>query len=149
MYGKGQGVRQDDVEAVKYFKLASEQGQVDAQCNLGARCHEGTGVRQDYAEACKWFQMAVSHSHGSEGHANATILLNKMQEHNRIPAPPPGTAVTTILLTSSASSKYNNRLGIVVTPTSTSTIKPGRVCVLLDGETNALAFKLKNVHLIK
>ena len=68
-----------------------------------------------------------------------------MQERNLIPAPLPGTAVTTILLTSPASSIYNNRPGIVVTPTST--IKPGRICVLLDGKTNALSFKLKKFYL--
>ena len=68
-----------------------------------------------------------------------------MQEHNYIPTPAPGNTVTTILLTSPASSQYNNRSGIVVAPTST--IKPGRAAVLLDGETNALAFKLKNLQI--
>ena len=53
-------------------------------------------------------------------------------------------SVVMFLFGSPASSQYNNRSGIVVTPSST--IKPGKVCVLLDGETNALAFKLKNVR---
>ena len=36
MYQDGQGVAQDDAEAVKWFRLAAEQGDADAQSNLGS-----------------------------------------------------------------------------------------------------------------
>ena len=36
---KGQGVPQDYAEAVKWYRLAAEQGNADAQYNLG-RCTE-------------------------------------------------------------------------------------------------------------
>ena len=34
-YGNGEGVPQDDAEAVAWFRLAAEQGHADAQNNLG------------------------------------------------------------------------------------------------------------------
>jgi hypothetical protein len=36
MYEKGQGVPQDYKEAVKWYRLAAEQGYADAQTNLDA-----------------------------------------------------------------------------------------------------------------
>ena len=35
MYAKGQGVRQDYAEAVRWYRRAAEQGDVQAQSNLG------------------------------------------------------------------------------------------------------------------
>ncbi len=35
MYRKGQGVQQDDKEAAKWYRLAADQGDADAQFNLG------------------------------------------------------------------------------------------------------------------
>ena len=35
MYGTGRGVPQDDAEAVRWYRLAAEQGNADAQFNLG------------------------------------------------------------------------------------------------------------------
>ena len=34
-YGTGEGVPQDDVEAVRWYRLAAEQGSARAQYNLG------------------------------------------------------------------------------------------------------------------
>ena len=36
MYSQGLGVDQDKAEAVKWYKLAAEQGYMKAQSNLGA-----------------------------------------------------------------------------------------------------------------
>ena len=35
MYANGRGVEQDDAEAVKWYRLAAEQGGAAAQFNLG------------------------------------------------------------------------------------------------------------------
>ncbi|HHF5941662.1 TPA: tetratricopeptide repeat protein [Haemophilus influenzae] len=59
MYAEGQGVKQDDVEAVKWFRKAAEQGHANAQANLGSAYSAGRGVRQDYIEAVKWFKKAA------------------------------------------------------------------------------------------
>ncbi|HHF3780583.1 TPA: tetratricopeptide repeat protein, partial [Haemophilus influenzae] len=47
MYSKGQGVKQDDFEAVKWYRKAAEQGHAKAQYNLGNMYANGRGVKQD------------------------------------------------------------------------------------------------------
>jgi len=58
-YGKGEGVPQDYVESMKWYRMAAEQGSAEAQCNLGIAYERGQGVAQDYAESMKWFRMAA------------------------------------------------------------------------------------------
>ena len=52
-YRKGEGVPQDDKEAVKWFRKSAEQGDASAQCNLGVMYYLGEGVPQDYKEAVR------------------------------------------------------------------------------------------------
>ena len=59
MYLFGYGVPRDYSEAVKWFRKAAEQGNVDALNNLGVAYRDGQGVPQDYAEAVKWFLKAA------------------------------------------------------------------------------------------
>ncbi len=54
MYREGQGVLQDNAEAVKWFFFAAEQGLAAAQFNLGLRYAFGEGVPQDYVLAHMW-----------------------------------------------------------------------------------------------
>ena len=60
MYTTGQGVPQDDAEAVRWFRLAAEQGRADAQYNLGVMYANGHGVPQDHVLAHMWFNLAAS-----------------------------------------------------------------------------------------
>ena len=53
--GKGKGVPEDDVEAVKWYRKSAEQGNADAQYNLGVCYKHGIGVPKDDAEAVKWY----------------------------------------------------------------------------------------------
>ena len=41
MYDEGEGVAQDDAEAVRWYRLAAEQGDAGAQNNLGVMYDEG------------------------------------------------------------------------------------------------------------
>ena len=59
MYFEGQGVKQDDFEAVKWFRKAAEQGNAYAQNKLGTMYYYGRGVPQDDSEAVKWIQKAA------------------------------------------------------------------------------------------
>ena len=59
MYGNGNGVPQDDAEAVRWYRLAAAQGVADAQFNLGNQYRTGEGVPQDDAEAVKWYRLAA------------------------------------------------------------------------------------------
>ena len=59
MYDEGEGVSQDDGEAVRWWSRAAEQGYAAAQRILGGLYREGEGVPQDYGEAVKWFRRAA------------------------------------------------------------------------------------------
>ena len=59
MYEKGEGVPQDDKEAVRWFRLAAEQGNAQAQLHLGNQYARGYGVARDNQEAVKWFRLAA------------------------------------------------------------------------------------------
>ena len=45
-----------DYEATRH---AAEQGNADAQNNLGFMYDKGRGVQQDYAEAVRWYRLAA------------------------------------------------------------------------------------------
>jgi TPR repeat protein len=63
MYYHGRGVRQNDPEAVKWFRLAADQGDTASQFNLGVMYAEGQGVPQDNAQAAEWYRLAADHNH--------------------------------------------------------------------------------------
>jgi len=60
MYEDGRGVPQSYAEAVKWYRLGAEQGDVWAQYFLGLMYEEGHDVTQDYVEAHKWYNLAAS-----------------------------------------------------------------------------------------
>ena len=59
MYASGRGVLEDDAEAVRWYRLAAEQGLASAQLNLGVMYANGEGVLKDNAEAARWFRQAA------------------------------------------------------------------------------------------
>ena len=60
MYDTGKGVPQNDKTAVKWYKLAAEQGDATAQTNLGIKYFIGKGVVQDYVRTHMWLSIAAS-----------------------------------------------------------------------------------------
>ena len=60
MYDDGQGVPQDYAEAVKWYRLAAEQGLPRAQLSLGVMYFEGHGVPLDYVRAHMWFNLSAA-----------------------------------------------------------------------------------------
>ena len=73
MYDNGFGVPENDAEAVKWFRLAAEQGFANAQFSLGVMYANGEGVLKDDAEAVKWFRLAAD-----QGFADAQAALGWM-----------------------------------------------------------------------
>ncbi len=69
MYDNGQGVLQDYAEAVKWYRLAADQGMLRHNPILG-HVREGQGVPQDYAEAVKWYRLAAD-----QGDAERNTIL--------------------------------------------------------------------------
>ena len=64
MYRDGRGVAQDDAEAVRWTRLAADQGDAESQYNLGTYHAIGRGVPQDYVQAHMWFNLAASRATG-------------------------------------------------------------------------------------
>ena len=62
IYFKGEEVKQDYLEAVKWFRMAARQGQAQAQFNIGMMYANGQGVKLDYTEAVSWFRLAALQS---------------------------------------------------------------------------------------
>ena len=59
MYTNGEGVTQDYVEAVRWYRKAAEQGYAIAQHNLGVMYAIGEGVPEDDTEAVRWYRKAA------------------------------------------------------------------------------------------
>ena len=59
MFDEGVGVEEDNVAAIGWYTRAAEQGDADAQNNLGAMYDAGEGIPEDDAEAVKWYLMAA------------------------------------------------------------------------------------------
>ncbi|MDE0835771.1 MAG: tetratricopeptide repeat protein [Akkermansiaceae bacterium] len=60
MYANGEGVPEDDAEAVKWFRKAAEQGHADAQYNLGIMYAKGEGVPEDNVLAYMWLNISAA-----------------------------------------------------------------------------------------
>ena len=59
MYANGEGVPEDDVEAVRWYRLAAEQGYVSAHYYLGLMYYNGEGVPKDDVEAVRRHRLAA------------------------------------------------------------------------------------------
>ncbi|OAD21456.1 TPR repeat protein [Candidatus Thiomargarita nelsonii] len=60
MYENGEGVTENNQEAVKWYRKAANQGYAGAQCNLGVMYAQGKGVGENKQEAIKWFRKAAN-----------------------------------------------------------------------------------------
>ena len=70
MYQYGRGVKQDDFEAVKWYRKAADQGDAASQSSLGFMYINGRGVKQDDFEGVKWLSKAAD-----QGNASAQFVL--------------------------------------------------------------------------
>ena len=85
-YDTGEGVPQDDAEAVIWYRRAAEQGHAGAQYSLGRMYDIGRGAPEDDAEAVRWFRLAAE-----QGHAGAQYSLGLMYDDGLGVPPPPST----------------------------------------------------------
>jgi len=72
-YERGQGVAQDYVQAVYWYRKAAEQGYANAEYNLGGMYRNGQGVPKDDAQAADWWRRAAE-----QGLANAQDGLGSL-----------------------------------------------------------------------
>ena len=58
MYYRGEGVARNPETAIRWFRQAAEQGDLNSEKTLGAIYYQGDGVAQDSAEAVRWYTQA-------------------------------------------------------------------------------------------
>ena len=73
MYDRGNGVAEDDKQAVYWYRKAAEQGESSAQSNLGIMYADGDGVAEAATQAVYWYRKAAEH-----GYAKAQYNLGYM-----------------------------------------------------------------------
>ncbi len=61
--GEEAWARQDYAEALRWYRMAAEQGHADAQFHMGLMYNNGWGVRKNYAEALRWHRKAAGQGH--------------------------------------------------------------------------------------
>ena len=64
MYDFGEGIPENDAEAVKWWHGAAEQGHRPSQLILGMKYRMGAGIPHDYAQARHWLLRAVVQGDG-------------------------------------------------------------------------------------
>jgi TPR repeat protein len=69
-YQDGNGVKQDDETAVKWYRKAAEQGNATAQNDLGIMYRTGSGVEKSKEEAVSWYRKSAR-----QGNASAMFNL--------------------------------------------------------------------------
>lgn len=74
LYDEGLGVPQDGVEAIRWYRLAADQGHLKSQFNLGTLYQSGRkDVPADPGRAADWYRMAAK-----QGHPKAQYHLGKL-----------------------------------------------------------------------
>ena len=58
-YYRGEGVSEDETQAIYWWRKAAEQGYAHAQYGLGEAYNQGKGVPQDYVQAVYWLREAA------------------------------------------------------------------------------------------
>ena len=58
----------DPCQAAQRYRQAAEQGNADAQYNLGVCYDEGLGVPQIHREAAEWYRKAAEQGHAAAQH---------------------------------------------------------------------------------
>lgn len=75
MYLEGKGVKRDYVHAVRWFKVAADKENKDAQSILGLMYLNGLGVKRDITLARAWLGKAAA-----LGDKQAASILNNLTE---------------------------------------------------------------------
>ena len=66
---------EDYATALRLWRSLAEQGDAEAQHNLGLMYAEGRGVPQDYAKALKWFRLAAAPDYAHAQHSLGFMLF--------------------------------------------------------------------------
>ena len=131
---------QDYSAAIKWYRMAADQGHAQAQYNLGVMYYYGQGVSQNTSEALRWFHKAqvqgeAKAKQGIEFIMQAMREARASQQTNNPSMPPPPSASPVLIGTRvelhglKAKPQLNGQYGIVVGYVASS----GRCTVALEG----------------
>jgi TPR repeat protein len=76
MYFYGRGEAQSNMEALRWYRAAANQGFAKAQFDMGYLYDTGTGIQQDFNEAKRWYDLA-----SNKGSEEAQCALGNMYYH--------------------------------------------------------------------
>ena len=79
MLHDGDGIKENKIEAEKWFRKAAEQGDVESQYLLARMLYYGSGIPTDETEAEKWFRKATE-----QGHKNAPTMLKFLEDYAKL-----------------------------------------------------------------
>ena len=77
MYDNGEGVPEDDRQAVFWYRKAAKQGDAVAQSNLGNMYDDGEGVPKDDVQAYVWINLAAAQG-DEEAKQDRTLIRQRM-----------------------------------------------------------------------
>ncbi|MBO6129701.1 MAG: sel1 repeat family protein [Pseudobutyrivibrio sp.] len=75
-------VKQDFTEAISWYQMASDSGNVDGTCALGYFYLTGTGVDQDYEKAMELFDAAIEGGSTNAYVGKARVLLAQLDKND-------------------------------------------------------------------
>ena len=82
LYDKGEGLPQNNHEAMVWYRRAAEQGEARAQYNLGLMYANGQGVPQDVVEAYYWISLSAArgnaHALDARDYYAATMTVDQV-----------------------------------------------------------------------
>ena len=79
LYAEGEGVEQNWVEAVKWYRKAAEQGHDGAQFKVGLSYQNGKGVPQSDTEAYVWLNISAGNGAPLNGRGRAGKLADEIR----------------------------------------------------------------------
>ncbi len=82
MFQEGRGVNKDPVEALKWFQLAADNNDPQAQVKMGEHCFRDASDLHRFEKAYAWFKKAMDQKHTRAQALMAKLLLS--QEATRI-----------------------------------------------------------------
>ena len=74
MYYRGEGISEDDAEALKWYRKSANQGFAKAQVNLGMTYDNGKGIPENDVKAYSWWSVAKA-----QGEKQATSKLDGLK----------------------------------------------------------------------
>jgi clan AA aspartic protease (TIGR02281 family) len=81
-HGRQAASAQNYVEAMRWYRIAADQGNALAQYNIGSLYANGLGVPRDYSQAMRWYRMAADRGL-VEAQCDITPLYAKLRHTQR------------------------------------------------------------------